>query len=164
MPPARATCRGRGCKAVGPIEGFFVALVILFYIVRWVFLTLKSVFGAVRKALAPARAMTGEEARRQALEQTRRPVPSQQAGARPRRPDAGGAAITGTADSAQFRERMAQIEAQEMAVRTAAPPDETADAPPGGGTPLFGSGSDLVRAVMWQEILAKPLSQRRRRM
>ena len=34
---------------MGPIEGFFVAIVVLFYIVRWIFVTIRGAVFAVRR-------------------------------------------------------------------------------------------------------------------
>ena len=156
------------------IEGLFVGLVILFYVVRGIFRGIRSVIAAIRRALTPARRAGASDVRRQAREQMPPQTPSQQRGSRlpperpalrsgpeprPRRPEAGGPAVTSASNSAQFGTQMAQIEAQQGPGMPDAAVSDTARA---AAAPLFGSGDDLVRAVILQEILAKPLSQRRR--
>ncbi len=144
------------------IEGLIIGLVILYQVLRWLFLTLRKATAAARQAFAPKRVVTVNEARQAAMEQTRRSEPSQpQRAQRPRRPEAGGTAVTDAAGSAQFRTQIARLEAQEAAGHQApAATGVTSKAPPA----LFGSRGDLVRAIILQEALSKPLSQRRRAM
>ena len=146
------------------------ALVVLFSIISWIYRTTRSLIAAARKSLGTGTVTTAEEARRQAWEQSRLQTSSQQAETRQtparrgmmraRRPEAGGPAVTDSADSAQFRAQVAAIEAEE-APRLPAADATRADGVPTSGT-LFGSRDDLVRAVILQEIFARPLSQRRR--
>ena len=153
----------------GTIEGIIFLLVIVFYIFRGIYRGLRRFFGMVRQALAPARGTSAEEVRRLAQQQMRQ-GPAQPPTARPaqprtvpiqaRRPEAGGPAVTDTATGGRFRAQMAEIEAQEAPGLTEAPSSArptTEDVPA-----LFRGGGDLVRAVILQEVLGKPLSQRRR--
>ncbi|MBV9849344.1 MAG: hypothetical protein JO250_06625 [Armatimonadetes bacterium] len=142
------------------LEFLVFALVVLFYIIRAIYQGIKRLSAAARKAFGAAGLTPMEQ--RTAARQVQGPSPRPEV--RPRRPEFGGPAVTGRADSAQFRAQMAQIEAQES-------PGLSDDARPAGAdggnappfaAPLFASGDDLVRAVILQEIFARPLSQRRR--
>lgn len=159
------------------LELIVFALVVVFYIISWIYQTIKRIVLTVRRVVTPSPRVTAETARQQAMEQTRGPTSSQQrvgrqASNRPdapprarpemraRRPEAGGPAVRTPATDAQFRAQVAQIEADESPGLS--PDDPAARVIPSltTGKPLFNESDDLVRAVIMQEILARPLSRR----
>ena len=172
MPLAREMCRDPASRSqlVGGLELVIFALVVLFYIITWLYRMVQRLATAARRLLTPGLTppTTGAQGRR--LEQTEASKPSQQVGpratankppeGRARRPEAGGPAVPNTATSEQFRAQVALIETQELS--GAAASAVTHEGSETQTAPLFGNRDDIVRAVILQEVLARPLSLRHR--
>lgn len=86
-------------------------------------------------------------------------IPSEFQRVRPRRPDAGGTAVTREATTAEFEAQEAQLIAGEPAPLNSLGKRLVAPASP--STPaLFSSSDDIVRAFILSEVFGPPLSRR----
>jgi hypothetical protein len=148
---------------MGAVEGGLIALVILFYIVRSVYRGLRwLLLGARRMLVPPQRDRTAGVPLPSAPS---RQVPTQPAVVprqepRLRRPEADTAAVRQPATDDRFREQVAQMGADQGQARRAA--ERVPRAPVPDRITLRPNGNELVRALIWQEILSPPRSQRGR--
>ncbi len=145
---------------MGGLEAGLIGLVILFYIVRAVYRGLRWLVLGTRRALGAAPAPPAARPTPPvATPPPARPAPVPRPELRPRRPEAGAAAVPQPAADSAFRAQVAQMEATQD--QPSPRPAERAPRPakPGRIT-LRPDGNDLVRALIWQEILSPPRAHR----